>query len=142
MRRENGRARYGTGARTERYIRSGFHRLGQDAKGQVVNYISLFSDITKRKEDEQRIKMLAHFDSLTKLPNRALFADRLQHALVMANRNQSKVGLMFLDLDRFKTINDTLGHLAGDQLLQSVAGRLQSCVRESDTLCLREGMSS
>ncbi len=111
----------------------------KNAKGQVVNYISLFSDITKRKEDEQRIKMLAHFDSLTKLPNRALFADRLQHALVMANRNQSKVGLMFLDLDRFKTINDTLGHLAGDQLLQSVAGRLQACVRESDTLCRQGG---
>lgn len=111
----------------------------KNIKGQVINYISLFSDITKRKEDEQHIKFLAHFDSLTKLPNRVLFADRLRHALVMAHRNQSKVGLMFLDLDKFKTINDTLGHLAGDQLLQSVAERLQACVRESDTLCRQGG---
>lgn len=108
-------------------------------KGEVINYISLFSDITKRKEAEQRIEFLAHYDSLTRLPNRALFADRLKHALVVANRNNTKVGLMFLDLDRFKHINDTLGHLAGDQLLQSVAERLKGCVRESDTICRQGG---
>jgi diguanylate cyclase (GGDEF)-like protein/PAS domain S-box-containing protein len=107
--------------------------------GQVINYISLFLDITKRKEAEQRIEFLAHYDSLTKLPNRALFADRLRHALVMAHRQKIKVGLMFLDLDKFKAVNDTLGHLAGDQLLKSVAERLTSCVRASDTVCRQGG---
>ncbi|ADL56169.1 diguanylate cyclase domain-containing protein [Gallionella capsiferriformans] len=107
--------------------------------GKVINYISLFSDITQRKEDEHRIEMLAHYDVLTKLPNRALFADRLQHALQVADRSHRKVGLMFLDLDKFKAINDTLGHLAGDQLLQSVAERLSRCVRQSDTVCRQGG---
>lgn len=111
----------------------------KNAKGQVINYISSFSDITKRKEAERRIEFLAHYDSLTKLPNRALFQDRLQRALVISDRNKTKVGLMFLDLDKFKSINDTLGHLAGDQLLQSVAERLTSCLRESDTLCRQGG---
>ena len=108
-------------------------------KGQIVNYIALFTDITERKEAERRIKRLAHYDLLTGLPNRALFADRLAHALQLAERDGSKVGLMFLDLDRFKVINDTLGHLAGDQLLQSVAERLLSCVREVDTICRQGG---
>lgn len=111
----------------------------KNVRGQVINYIALFSDITKRKETEQRIEFLAHYDVLTKLPNRALFADRLAHALKMAHRGNSKVGLMFLDLDKFKLINDTLGHLAGDQLLQSVALRLQNCVRESDMVCRQGG---
>ncbi len=111
----------------------------KNAKGQVINYISLFSDITKRKEAERRIEFLAHYDILTRLPNRALFADRMKHALLLASRSNSKVGLMFLDLDKFKSINDTLGHLAGDQLLQSVAARLLSCVRQSDTVCRQGG---
>ena len=108
-------------------------------KGEVINYISLFSDITERKATEQKIEFLAHYDSLTRLPNRALFADRLKLALVSAGRNEKKVGLLFLDLDKFKSINDTLGHLAGDLLLQSVALRLKSCVRESDTACRQGG---
>ena len=111
----------------------------QNDKGQVANYIALFSDITKRKEAEQRIKFLAHYDALTKLPNRALFADRLKHALLVADRGKSKVGLMFLDLDKFKAVNDTLGHLAGDQLLQSVAERLKAAVRQSDMVCRQGG---
>jgi diguanylate cyclase (GGDEF)-like protein/PAS domain S-box-containing protein len=111
----------------------------KNAKGQIINYISLFSDITKRKEAERRIEFLAHYDILTRLPNRALFADRMKHALLLASRSNSKVGLMFLDLDKFKSINDTLGHLAGDQLLQSVAARLLSCVRQSDTVCRQGG---
>ncbi len=111
----------------------------RNVHGEVINYIALFSDITKRKEAERRINFLAHYDSLTQLPNRALFADRLKHALQVAQRGNSKVGLMFLDLDKFKAINDTLGHQAGDELLQSVAGRLQSCVRESDTVCRQGG---
>lgn len=111
----------------------------KNGKGEIINYISLFSDITERKAAEQKIEFLAHYDSLTKLPNRALFADRLKLALVYAARNDKKVGLLFLDLDKFKTINDTMGHLAGDMLLQSVAERLKSCVRESDTICRQGG---
>jgi diguanylate cyclase (GGDEF)-like protein/PAS domain S-box-containing protein len=111
----------------------------KNGQGDVINYISSFSDITKRKEAEQRIEFLAHYDSLTKLPNRALFGDRLRRALLLADRNKYKVGLMFLDLDKFKEVNDTLGHLAGDQLLQSVADRLRECVRASDTICRQGG---
>ncbi len=111
----------------------------RNSRGEVLNYISLFSDITKRKEAERRINFLAHHDSLTKLPNRSLFSDRLKHAMQVAKRGNSKVGLMFLDLDKFKTINDTLGHLAGDLLLKSVAERLKACVRQSDTVCRQGG---
>jgi diguanylate cyclase (GGDEF)-like protein/PAS domain S-box-containing protein len=111
----------------------------KNSKGRILNYISLFSDITKRKEAERRIEFLAHHDMLTRLPNRALFSDRLKHAQRMADRSGNKVGLMFLDLDKFKVINDTLGHLAGDQLLQSVASRLMFCVRQSDMVCRQGG---
>jgi diguanylate cyclase (GGDEF)-like protein/PAS domain S-box-containing protein len=111
----------------------------KNAKGEVINYISLFSDITERKATEQKIEFLAHFDALTRLPNRAFFADRLDLALVTAGRNEHRVALLFLDLDKFKTVNDTMGHLAGDELLQSVAERLKTCVRESDTICRQGG---
>lgn len=111
----------------------------KNARNEVINYISLFSDITKRKEAEQRIEHLAHYDSLTHLPNRALFADRLKQALLAGARNHKKSALLFLDLDKFKSVNDTMGHLAGDMLLQSVAARLKSCVRESDTICRQGG---
>lgn len=111
----------------------------KNSKGEVINYIALFSDITDRKAAEQKIEFLAHYDALTKLPNRSLFADRLNLALLYATRNGTKVGLLFLDLDKFKDVNDTMGHLAGDQLLKSVAQRLKSCVRESDTVCRQGG---
>lgn len=111
----------------------------RDSHGNVINYVSSFSDITQRKEAERRIEFLAHHDMLTGLPNRALFADRLEQSLLSAERNGSQVGLLFLDLDKFKSINDTLGHLAGDQLLQSVAQRLTGCVRETDTVCRQGG---
>jgi diguanylate cyclase (GGDEF)-like protein/PAS domain S-box-containing protein len=107
--------------------------------GEIINYVALFSDITKRKEAEAHIEHLAHYDSLTHLPNRALFADRLKHALVTGIRNKKKSALLFLDLDKFKSVNDTMGHLAGDLLLQSVADRLKACVRESDTICRQGG---
>lgn len=111
----------------------------RNSKGGVINYISLFSDITERKAAEQKIEFLAHYDSLTRLPNRTLFADRMKLALISAGRNENKVALLFLDLDKFKAVNDTLGHLAGDLLLKSVADRLKSCVRESDTICRQGG---
>jgi diguanylate cyclase (GGDEF)-like protein/PAS domain S-box-containing protein len=111
----------------------------KNAQGEVLNYVALFSDISQRKEAEAHIEYLAHYDSLTNLPNRALFADRLQHALVTGLRNKKKTALLFLDLDKFKSVNDTMGHLAGDLLLQSVADRLKSCVRESDTICRQGG---
>lgn len=93
-----------------------------------------FYDISDRKMMEEKIQHLAHFDSLTDLPNRALFADRLQQALVSAKRDKTHSALLFIDLDRFKPINDTLGHNVGDQLLKDAAHRIQDCLRESDTV--------
>lgn len=111
----------------------------KDAQGAVINLIGIFSDISERKMAEERIQHLAHYDTLTGLPNRALFSDRLQQALIYAQRNQSTVALLFLDLDRFKQINDTLGHGVGDQLLQMVSQRLLECVREQDTVSRQGG---
>ncbi|WP_432822307.1 bifunctional diguanylate cyclase/phosphodiesterase [Trichloromonas sp.] len=91
-------------------------------------------DITLRKQAESEIQQLAYYDPLTSLPNRALLRDRLSQALVLADREQKHVGVMFLDLDRFKGVNDTLGHVAGDRLLGVVAGRLKACLRECDTV--------
>ena len=106
----------------------------KDEHGDVFQYISIFADITEKKRAEERIQYLAQYDQLTSLPNRALFHDRLQHALTRATRDNEKVGLMFIDLDGFKAINDTLGHQAGDQLLQVVADRLSQSVRAQDTV--------
>lgn len=91
-------------------------------------------DITARKQAESVIHFQAYHDLLTGLPNRSLLKDRLQHSLSQARRDQEHVVVMFLDLDRFKIVNDTLGHCIGDQLLQAVSCRLQSCLREGDTL--------
>ncbi|MDX1810732.1 MAG: EAL domain-containing protein [Gammaproteobacteria bacterium] len=101
---------------------------------EVVEIVSVSRDITERKETEERLLYLANFDSLTGLPNRALFRDRLRRAVARAQRNDSKLALFFIDLDRFKTINDSLGHHAGDQLLRSVAKRLKQFAREGDTI--------
>ena len=106
----------------------------RDDAGAVSNYIALFSDITERKASYDRIQYLAHFDALTSLPNRTLLNDRIEQAKHSAKRNHTRFALIFLDLDGFKGINDTLGHHAGDVLLQQVAERLKSCVREMDTV--------
>lgn len=96
-------------------------------------FVGIVRDITDRKQIEQKIKHMAHHDYLTGLPNRALFIEHLEHAVRLAKRGQYKLGVLFLDLDGFKQVNDTLGHEAGDLLLQEVAKRLKVIVRGSDT---------
>ena len=105
-----------------------------NAEGQPENYIAIFSDISERKKSRERIDFLAHHDSLTELPNRALLNDRLEMAINTARRRGEKVGLLFIDLDRFKKINDSLGHSAGDQVLRQTAERLCAAVRNDDTV--------
>ncbi len=105
-----------------------------NAEGNVTHYVAAFSDITQRKETENQIRNLAFYDPLTQLPNRRLLLDRLGHAQVGSARNRHHGALMFLDLDHFKTLNDTRGHDVGDLLLVEVAQRLQTCVREGDTV--------
>lgn len=97
-------------------------------------FATLLEDITERKKSEEQIQCLAYSDSLTGLPNRTLFLDRLDQALARARRDRTKVALLFIDLDRFKVVNDTLGHTGGDRLLIQVSRRLKAAVRSSDTL--------
>ncbi len=105
-----------------------------DAEGQVTHYVGVFSDITFRKEADEKIHRLAFHDPLTNLPNRSLLQDRLQQAMMTSARSQRQCALLFIDLDNFKTLNDTRGHDVGDLLLIEVAKRLQDCVRDSDTV--------
>ncbi len=111
----------------------------QDEEGDLVSYVCFFSDISERKASEERIHRLAYYDGLTHLPNRTLFQDRLHHALQQAERHQEWLVLMFLDLDRFKPINDSLGHAAGDRMLKEVALRLSACVGDEDTVARMGG---
>lgn len=106
----------------------------KNRRGEITRYVAIFSDITEHKQAEEHMRHLAHYDALTDLPNRTLFNDRLGQVLIQAHRNRCKAAVMFLDLDRFKTINDTLGHGIGDLLLQEAAARLKDCVREGDTV--------
>jgi len=101
-------------------------------EGEILHYIASFADISERKADQERIHYLAHHDALTGLVNRFSLEERLSQALHTAHRKSRKLALMFIDMDRFKLVNDTLGHSAGDTLLVEVARRLNECVRESD----------
>ncbi|MDN6318513.1 MAG: EAL domain-containing protein [Marinobacter sp.] len=102
--------------------------------GRNASYYGTARDVTERKEAEAFINFQAYHDLLTRLPNRALFKDRVELAITHASREKQKLAVMFLDLDRFKIINDTLGHAMGDQLLQAVTQRLERCLRKGDTL--------
>ncbi len=108
--------------------------LIRDGHGRITHYAVILLNLSDKKAAEKTIYQLAYFDPLTQLPNRLLFQDRLQQALLVAEREGLKVAVLFLDLDRFKIINDSRGHAAGDALLQAVAKRLQGCVRREDTL--------
>jgi PAS domain S-box-containing protein len=106
----------------------------RNSQDKIDYYIGSFTDITEQKVVEERIKHIAHHDPLTQLPNRLYLQVTLQQFLMMAKRNQDEVALMFIDLDRFKLINDTLGHHIGDELLIKVASRLKATVRECDVV--------
>ncbi|HEY6897973.1 MAG TPA: EAL domain-containing protein, partial [Rhodocyclaceae bacterium] len=106
----------------------------RNQQGKPMNYVGVFSDITRIKESEADLKRMAHHDALTGLPNRLLLLSRLEHAVVLSGRTGSRGAVLFIDLDRFKDVNDSLGHPVGDELLQYVARRLQGRLREADTL--------
>ncbi|WP_051620585.1 putative bifunctional diguanylate cyclase/phosphodiesterase [Paenibacillus sp. UNC451MF] len=106
----------------------------KDRHNKITHYIGIFSDITERKQYEDKLTYLAHYDVLTGLPNRVLFLERLQQAIEQAQISDQTVALLFMDLDHFKIINDTLGHMIGDQLLQHIAIRLRECVGSDDTI--------
>lgn len=106
----------------------------RDHQGELTHYVGIFSDVTARKQAEERIIHLAHYDALTDLPNRVLLTDRLNQLIKASHRKKSKVAVIFIDLDRFKEVNDSLGHDAGDVLLQQLAGRLCDAVRKEDTV--------
>jgi diguanylate cyclase (GGDEF)-like protein/PAS domain S-box-containing protein len=111
----------------------------REAGSRIANYMAILSDITDRKLVEEHTRHLAEHDFLTDLPNRVLFLDRLHQALAAARRQQTRVALMFLDLDRFKGINDRYGHQAGDAVLKEVAARVTRCVRGVDTVSRQGG---
>ncbi len=106
----------------------------RNEQGEVSNYVGVFTDISQLKQTEARLERLAHYDPLTALPNRLLFQSRMEHALEGAHRQGEQVALLLIDLDRFKDVNDTLGHPAGDELLQKVVERMRQRLREEDTL--------
>jgi diguanylate cyclase (GGDEF)-like protein/PAS domain S-box-containing protein len=111
----------------------------RNPKGEADGYVAVFADITQTKETEQRLHFLVHHDALTELPNRLLLNARLELATQRAKRTRQKFAVLFLDIDRFKGINDSLGHLAGDSLLQEVANRLTSRFREQDMVARISG---
>lgn len=100
--------------------------------GSILHFVALLQDVTEQKKNESLIWQQANFDQLTNLPNRRMFLDRLDHEIKSAQRTKTKIGLLFLDLDNFKEVNDTLGHKAGDELLKMAANRLTECIRDVD----------
>ncbi len=110
-----------------------------DRDRRVSGAVIVFHDVIQSREMEHHIYHLAHHDPLTGLPNRVLLTERLSRAMALARRHGKKVGLMYLDLDRFKRVNDSLGHAVGDELLRSVATHLSACVRDTDTVCRQGG---
>ncbi len=113
-------------------------RILRDASGKATEVVGCWFDITDRRETEARIRQLAYFDVVTGLPNRLMMEELLRHGLVIADRYRHRLAVLFLDIDNFKRINDTLGHHSGDSLLREVAKRLLGCIRKSDVL-LRQG---
>lgn len=119
-------------------LRADGTRIAVEIAGKELTFngksyrMTVVRDITDRKEAEARIHFLAHHDTLTQLPNRLMMMDRLEHMLATAKRHAKMVGVLFIDLDNFKTVNDSLGHHAGDELLKRVASRIQSCLRAAD----------
>jgi two-component system CheB/CheR fusion protein len=105
-----------------------------DPVGNIINYVGIFSDISAVKESQRKVEFLATHDELTSLPNRALFMDRLKQAIAHAGRDKNTFAVLFIDLDNFKVINDSLGHAAGDDLLKEISVRLRDCVRAGDTV--------
>ena len=110
-----------------------------DEHGDPQNYVAIFSDISQQKSHQDQLERIAHFDALTNLPNRVLLADRLQQALAQAQRRDTMMAVVFLDLDGFKVVNDVHGHELGDQLLVAIAQRLRASLREGDTLARMGG---
>ncbi len=118
----------------EQYVLSFRMTAVTDIGGNISHYIGVGSDITEQKKSVQKLRYMASHDSLTKLPNRSLLVDRLNHALAATKRKKNQLAVVFFDLDRFKQINDNLGHDIGDQLLIQIAERLTSSIRDSDTV--------
>lgn len=110
-----------------------------DKLGQLTHYVAISTDISHQKQTEQELKQLAYYDVLTGLPNRFLFKDRFEHEICLAQRNNARLALFFLDLDHFKNVNDSLGHWAGDSLLKIIATRIQDCLRKTDTVARMGG---
>lgn len=110
-----------------------------DRNGRLTGAVMVFHDVAAARAESQRLSHLAWHDGLTDLPNSTLFNDRLTQAIALAHRHGHKLAVIFVDLDRFKVVNDSLGHIAGDRLLHSVAQRLRSCVRNTDTVSRRSG---
>lgn len=106
----------------------------QDQQGQLMRYVLTITDLTAVRKVEERLQYLAHHDPLTDLPNRLLTTERLTHALKRGKRRSERIALLFVDIDHFKWVNDTLGHAAGDQLLAELARRMNACIREDDTV--------
>lgn len=105
-----------------------------DENGNVQSYVALFTDITTMKEHEKQLEYIAHYDALTSLPNRVLFADRLRQAMAQTERRKKELAVVYLDLDGFKVINDQYGHHVGDELLIIIAGRMEEALRQGDTI--------